>query len=396
VTRVILKKGRERSLLRKHPWVFSGAVKQSEGTPQAGETVDVFSYDNQFLGRGAYSPASQIRIRIWTFDEKEAVDELFFKRRILASIALRESLHIQEQTNAYRLIYAESDGLPGFIVDRYDEFLVCQFLSAGIEHWKDTIICQLKTLNGVKGIYERSDSDVRKKEGLPLIRGLLWGEDPPPLISIKEEDLIFYVDIKNGHKTGFYLDQRINRHLVRSYSSGLEVLNCFAYTGGFGLAALKGGARHVTNVEDVPGLIELTDRNIQLNQFEERHCTNVKANVFQLLRQYEKEGRFFDIIILDPPKFAEAQSHLLRASRGYKDINRLALKLLRPNGLLFTFSCSGLMKMELFQKIVADAAIDAERDVQILQRLSQSTDHPVKLHIPESLYMKGLLLRVLN
>ncbi len=394
--RVILKKGRERSLLRKHPWVFSGAVKQVEGTPLPGETVDVFSCDNRFLGRGAYSPVSDIRIRIWTFDEKESVDELFFKRRILASIALRESLHIQEQTNAYRLISAEADGLPGFIVDRYDDFFVCQFLSAGAAYWKDEIIGQLKKLNGIKCIYERSDSDVRKKEGLPSTHGLLWGEDPPPLIHIKEEGLQFYVDIKNGHKTGFYLDQRDNRHLIRSYSSGAEVLNCFAYTGGFGLAALKGGAKHVTNIEDVPGLIELINKNLELNQFDKRRCVNVKANVFQLLRQYNKEEKSFDIIILDPPKFAEAQSHIPRASRGYKDINWLALKLLRPKGLLFTFSCSGLMKMDLFQKIVADAAIDAGRDVQILQWLSQSADHSIKLHIPESLYLKGLLLRVLN
>ena len=392
MNRVILNKGRERSLLRKHPWVFSGAVHQIEGKPQPGETVEVFSYDCQFLGRGAYSPASQIRIRIWTFAEKEAIDEPFFVRRIKTAVSLRESLKIPEQSNAYRLVSAEADGLPGLIVDRYGDFLVCQCLSAGVEYWKDKITDQLKALNGVKGIYERSDADVRKKEALQPSCGSRWGKDPPPLIEIDEQGLKFLVDIRKGHKTGFYLDQRVNRHLIKSYSFEAEVLNCFAYTGGFGLAALKGGARHVTNVEDVAGLMDLTDKNFRINQFEKQCYTNVKANVFQLLRQYDIEGRSFDIIILDPPKFADAQSQLARASRGYKDINRLAFKLLRPKGFLFTFSCSGLVKMELFQKIVADAAMDAGCDVHVLQWLGQSPDHPVKLHIPESLYLKGLLL----
>lgn len=393
VNRAILQKGRERSLLRKHPWVFSGAIKSIEGNPRPGETIDVFSSEGQFLGRGAFSPASQIRIRIWTFDEQEIIDAHFFKKQILASIALRESLKIPEQTNAYRLVSSESDGLPGLIIDRYNDVIVCQFLSAGAEFWKETIIDALKTLPGVKSIFERSDVDIRKKEGLQLASGLLWGENFPLLVDIYEHNLKFLVDIRKGHKTGFYLDQRSNRELVRSVSVGAEVLNCFAYTGGFGLAALQGGAEHVTNVEDVAGLIQLITNNVQLNQLDERRCENVKANAFQLLRQFESEGRFFDLIILDPPKFVESQNQLVRASRGYKDINRLALKLLKPDGWLLTFSCSGLMKMELFQKIIADAAIDAGKDVQILQWLGQSPDHPVKLHIPESLYLKGLLVR---
>jgi len=393
MNRVILKKGRERSLLRKHPWVFSGAIRQIEGMPQPGETVDIFSDDNQFLARGAYSPASQIRVRIWTFAKAETVDELFFRQKILDSIALREQLQIPKQTNAYRLISSESDGLPGLIVDRYGDFLVCQYLSIGAEHWKDVIIEHLKAINEIEGIYERSDTDARKKEALHPSCGLLWGKDPPPLVEIEEQDLKFLVDIRNGHKTGFYLDQRVNRHIVQSYSAEAEVLNCFAYTGGFGLAALKGGASHVTNVENTAGLVELIDRNLQMNQFENHRCSNMKANVFQLLRQYVNEGKSFDLIILDPPKFADSQSQIPRASRGYKDINRLAFKLLRPKGLLFTFSCSGLVKMELFHKIIADAAIEAERDVQILKWLGQSPDHPVKIHIPESLYLKGLLLK---
>ena len=390
---VILKKERERSLLRKHPWLFSGAIQKVDGKPTLGETVDVFSSAGQFLGRGAFSPFSQIRVRIWTFKQEE-INSQFFAQRISASIALRNSLHISEQTNAYRLVSAESDGLAGVIVDRYTDTLVCQFLSAGAEFWKETIINKLKALENITCIYERSDVDVRQKEGLEPSRGVVFGKEPQSLIEINEQGLKFQVDIKNGHKTGFYLDQRINRQIVREYSRDADVLNCFAYTGGFGLAALKGGAKHVTNVEDVASLIERIDNNIQLNQFDKDRCTNIKADVFKLLRQYDQEGRTFNLIILDPPKFAESSSHLMRASRGYKDINRLAFKLLRPGGRLFTFSCSGLMKMELFQKIVADAAIDANRDAQIVHWLGQSPDHPVKLHIPESLYLKGLFLTV--
>lgn len=391
MNRVILQKGRERSLLRRHPWIFSGAVNRLEGTPQPGETVAVFAADGRFLGRGAYSPVSQIRIRIWTFDEQEEIDEAFFQRRLQTALARREALQIPRQTNAFRLVSAEADGLPGLIVDRYGDFLVCQFLCVGAAHWQETIIEQLQALPGIRGIYERSDVEVRKKEGLQPCRGLLWGEEPPELIEIEEQGLKFLVDVKLGHKTGFYLDQRVNRRLVSSFSAGAEVLNCFAYTGGFGLAALQGGAGHVTNVEDVAGLLSLIDKNVQLNGISEHRCTNVKADVFQLLRQYVEAGRGFDLIILDPPKFAESKIHLMRASRGYKDINRLAFTLLRPGGLLFTFSCSGLMNVELFQKIVADGAIDAGCDVQMLQWLGQSPDHPVKLHIPESLYLKGLI-----
>jgi 23S rRNA (cytosine1962-C5)-methyltransferase len=394
LAKIILKEGRERSLLRRHPWVFSGAVDRVEGSPAPGETVGVFSGDGRFLGRGAYSPESQIRVRIWTFDEAEEIDAAFLAARIQAAIALREALQVPAETDAFRLVYAESDGLPGLIVDRYRAFLVCQFLSTGVERFKDAIIDRLSALAGIRGIYERSDADVRKKEGLAPRCGLRRGEEPPSLIEIEENGLRFLVDIRNGHKTGFYLDQRPNRGLVRSYSKGAEVLNCFAYTGGFGLAAMKGGAEHVTNVEDLAGLIELTEKNVLLNQFDTRRCANVRGDVFRILRQYQDLGQAYDVIVLDPPKFADAQSHLPRASRGYKDINRLAFTLLRPGGLLFTFSCSGVMKMDLFQKIVADAALDAGRDAQILQWLGQGPDHPVNLQIPETSYLKGLFLRV--
>ncbi len=394
MNKLILKSGRERSLLRKHPWVFSGAVKQLEGKPKNGETLDVISSDGSFLGRGAYSPHSQIRLRIWSFAD-EIIDEAFFKQRIHAALSLRDSLDITSQSNAYRLIAAESDGLPGLTVDRYTDTLVCQFLSSGVEYWKASIVKELQTIKGIKSIYERSDANVRKKEGLEPLRQLLWGKEPDDFIEINEQGLKFLVDVKEGHKTGFYLDQRKNRQRVLEHSQNADVLNCFAYTGGFGLAALKGGASHVTNLEDVAGLIEVMNKNCDLNGFAAARYTNQKADVFKQLRNYQKEGTSFDLIVLDPPKFAESQAHLAKASRGYKDINRLAFHLLRPGGLLFTFSCSGLMKQDLFQKIVSDAALDAERDVQVLDFLMQSPDHPIKLAIPESFYLKGLLVKAL-
>lgn len=381
-------------MLRRHPWVFSGAIQFTEEGIKPGETVEVISSDGQFSGWGAYSPVSQIRVRIWSFNRDDIIDERFFRYCIEGAIATRVSQEIPHQTNAYRLISSEGDGLPGLIVDRYSSFLVCQFLSAGVQFWKTQIINELKSIEGIKGIYERSDSEVRKKEGFDLCKGLLWGEIPPQEVEIEEEGLKFNVDIINGHKTGFYLDQRVNRQIVRSSSEGKEVLNCFAYTGGFGLAALKGGAKEVTNIEDVAGLLTVIDKNVHLNQLKAQCCNNVKGDVFKVLRNLTGDGRLYDIIILDPPKFAESQSQLKRAARGYKDINMLAFKMLRRGGLLFTFSCSGLIKMDLFQKIVADAAIDAGREAQIVQWLGQSTDHPVKLHIPETLYLKGLMIEV--
>ncbi|WP_456442400.1 class I SAM-dependent rRNA methyltransferase [Caldithrix abyssi] len=391
---VILKKGREKSLLRKHPWIFSGAVKSVEGQPQSGETVAVQDCQGRFLGRGAYSPRSQIVVRMWSFEQDEAIDNVFFEKRLLQALRLRSALGIDRESTAVRLIASDADGLPGIIVDRYNQFLVCQFLSAGAEYWKKTIVHLLQKLLEPQGIYERSDVDVRKKEGLTPTRGLLAGQEPPDLLEINEQEIRFLVDVKRGHKTGFYLDQRVNRRLVRQWSAGRETLNCFAYTGGFGLAALKGGAKHVTNLEDVAGLLELQEKNFKLNQFKSERYENVKADVFRQLRRYHTEGRRFDLIILDPPKFVDSQRHLMRASRGYKDINRLAFELLRPEGVLFTFSCSGLMKIDLFQKIVADAALEAKREAQILQWLFQAPDHPIRLHIPESLYLKGLLCRV--
>ncbi len=391
---VVLKKGREASLLRRHPWIFSGAVQKAQPKPKNGETVLILRHDGTPLAVGAFSGKSQIRVRIWSFDPTEPIDAAFFHTRIKQALAKRQALKLAETSNAYRLISSEADGLPGLIVDRYADFAVLQFLSAGAEFWKKEIVAAVNALLKPRGIYERSDSEARQKEGLQAQKGVLTGAEPPDRIEIEEHGLRFLVDVKNGHKTGFYLDQRANRLLVRRFAAGKEVLNCFAYTGGFGLAAAQGKAKHIVNVEAVGSLIAESERNVAVNDLNAQRFEHIKGDVFKLLRRFTEEDRLFDLIVLDPPKFAERQSHLPRAARGYKDINLQAFKLLRPGGYLFTFSCSGLMKPDLFRKIVADAALDAGRQVQILRFLSQDADHPVALHIPESEYLKGLLLKV--
>lgn len=388
---ITLKAGREKSMLRRHPWVFSGAIAQTEGVATPGETVEIFTAEGKLLGRGAYSPHSQIRCRVWSFDLQEPISPDFFATRLQRAIMARKGLTADDTLTAYRLVNAESDGLPGIIVDRYSDFLVCQFLSTGAEYWKHEVVTQLQALIPTTGIYERSDAGIRQKEGLPPCTGVLSGQQPPKLIEIHEYALRFLVDICNGQKTGFYLDQRENRAVMTSYAAHAEVLNCFAYTGGFSLYALRGGAVSVTNVENSSAALDLAHQNIELNGFDLTHVEQVAGNVFQVLRQYRDACRFFDLIVLDPPKFAESRSQLASASRGYKDINLLAFKLLRPGGVLFTFSCSGLMTLELFQKIAADAALDAQRDVQILRRLTQAPDHPIALNFPEGTYLKGLV-----
>lgn len=391
---IILKPQREKSLFRRHPWVFTGAVAQIQGNPQTGETVEVTSSQGELFGRGAYSPHSQIVVRLWSFDPEEEIAPTFFRTRLQRGIAARQSLAASEQFTAYRLINAESDGLPGLIVDRYDTFLVCQFLAAGAEYWKQEIVSQLQDLFPCTGIYERSDVDVRAKEGLSLCTGVLAGATPPEVVQIQEGALRFLVEVQQGHKTGFYLDQRENRQYLAQYVQGKDVLNCFAYTGGFGIYALKYGANSVVNIDTSAAALQLLQRQIALNELDDTRSEQIEGDVFQRLRQFRDARRQFDVIILDPPKFAESRSQLKSASRGYKDINLLAMKLLRPGGVLFTFSCSGLMAPDLFQKIVADAALDANRDAQILRRLSQSADHPVALNFPEGHYLKGLVCRV--
>jgi 23S rRNA (cytosine1962-C5)-methyltransferase len=391
---IVLKQGREKSLLRRHPWVFSGAIAEVKGDPRAGETVEVVTSKGDFIARGAYSPHSQITVRIWMFDPNEEVSASFFLARLEQALHFRQSFMDIHPDSAGRLVYAESDGLPGIIVDRYSDFLVCQFLTAGAEYWRQEIVDQLRALMPLKGIYERSDPDMRTKEGLTPRSGLLTGQMPPDLVMIQEGPCRFWVDIQRGQKTGFYLDQRENRAFVAAYSRGTEVLNCFAYSGAFGIRALNGGAIRVTNVDSSSAALDLAKRNGVLNGFGDRTMENIEGDVFHVLRSFRDSSRQFDLIILDPPKFADSRSQLERASRGYKDINLLAFKLLRPGGLLFTFSCSGAMPTDLFQKIVADAALDAEREAQIIRFLAQAPDHPTGLHFPEGRYLKGLVCRV--
>jgi 23S rRNA (cytosine1962-C5)-methyltransferase len=389
-----LKKGREKSVMRRHPWIFSGAIATVEGTPQPGTTVDVVSFNDRWLARGAYSPRSQMRVRVWSFESQEHVTPQFFHQRLQQAINARQQMVDVYRVTAYRLVHAESDGLPGVVIDRYGDFLVCQFLTTGADCWKAVIVEQLRRLIAVEGIYERSDVDVRQKEGLPLTAGVLWGEEPPPLLEVKEGDVRFWVDAQHGHKTGFYLDQRENRAMLAEYVHQAEVLNCFAYTGGFGVVALKCGATHVTHIDSSADALEIAQKNAQLNNLDLARMTCIQDDVFHVLRRYRDKQRQFDCIVLDPPKFVESRKHLERACRGYKDINLLALQLLKPGGILFTFSCSGLMSSDLFQKVVADAALDARRDVQILRRLSQAADHPVSLNFPEGSYLKGLVCQV--
>ncbi|MCP4397199.1 MAG: methyltransferase domain-containing protein [bacterium] len=389
---MILRTGREKSLLRRHPWIFSGAVKRVQGDPKAGETLDVLSAQGAWLASAAYSPHSQIVARVWSFDHSETISDDFFRTRLSRSIEVRKSFSSSACT-AYRLVHGESDFLPGVIIDRYGDFLVCQFLTAGAEYWKTHIVAQLAELAPHAGIYERSDAAARKKEGLPLSIGVLAGEAPPEKLEIREGELRFLVDVQQGHKTGFYLDQRDNRACLAQYAEGAEVLNCFAYSGGFGVYALKYGAKHVTNIESSAEALDLARRNFELNGLDLSQVELCRHDVFKHLRVYRNADRQFDLIVLDPPKFAESKGQLKRACRGYKDINWLAFRLLRPGGRLLTFSCSGLMTMELFQKIVADAALDAGCDVQIVQRLSQAADHPTALSVPEGSYLKGLVCR---
>lgn len=387
---VIIKKGRETSLLRNHPWVFSGSIENVKGNPERGETVEVVSYKNEFLGKGSYSPKSQMTVRILSFDKNEIINENFVKEKIKSAKERKEFL-LDEFSNSYRLIFGESDGLPGLIVDKYDETLVCQFLSAGTEYWKDIIVKQLIEILRPVCIYERSDADVRKKEGLELRKETLYGELKNELIEIKENGIKYFVDIVNGHKTGFYLDQKINRKLLGGFAKNKTLLNCFSYTGGFSIAALNNGAGHVTNIDSSSNVLKLSLKNAELNNLDLGKITNVQGNVFNILREYLQEGKKFDLIVLDPPKLVESAGQLNKGARAYKDLNMIALKLLNKNGLLFTFSCSGLLSTELFQKIVFDASQDAKVNAQIIGRMSQSSDHGISLNFPEAQYLKGMI-----
>lgn len=391
--RIYLKVSREKSLLRKHPWIFSKAINKMKGNPQLGDTVDVYDSKDNWLGRGAYSPESQISIRIWTFKEDEEINEAFFINRLKSAQCRRDSFIEKGGLTGYRLIAGESDGLPGVTIDKYDNLIVCQLLSAGADFQRYTLLEAIKTLYPDCHVYERSDVDVRKKEGLEPVTGWLTEPQESTECIIEEYGVKIKVDIKTGHKTGFYLDQRESRVAAGKYSSGKTVLNCFSYTGTFALHCALNGAKDVINVDVSQTALDVAKENAELNNIE-KGISFVKADVFKLLRQYREEKRTFDMIILDPPKFVESKAQLTGACRGYKDINMIAMQLLNPGGTLLTFSCSGLMDAGLFQKIVADAALDAKRNAYIVDRLHQAPDHPVSSNYPEGYYLKGLVCQV--
>ena len=391
---VKLKKGRDKSFNRKHPWIFSGAIDSVKDIETNGETVEIISGDGKFLGYGSYSSHSQISVRVLSFNPDEKIDINFFQKRIENAIGLRKQIINDKTTNAYRIINAESDLLPGLVVDKYSDYLVCQFLSAGAEFWKKEIVEILVNLFNPTGIFERSDVEVREKEGLLPSKGVLYGKQPDELIEIIENGNKFFVDVNLGHKTGFYLDQRDNRKILEQFASGKEILNCFSYTGGFSVYAVKVGASKVINVDSSAESLTLAEKNFSLNGIDSSKYENIHDDVFKYLRKLRDTNRQFDVIILDPPKFAESVSQIDKAARGYKDINLLALKLLKKDGILFTFSCSGHIVPDLFNKIIADAAADAGREVHILTYLTQSPDHTMLTSFPEGLYLKGLICKV--
>ncbi len=398
---VFLKAGRERSVERRHPWIFSGAVERVEGAPDVGDTVAVCDSKGRLLGYGSLSPASQIRVRMLSFGADATVPDAEYVKRLVAESIARRVGHggvspLCEPERGVRLVHGESDGLPGVVADSYGGWCVVQLASAGAERWKAEIASALMDA-GAKGVYNRSDVDSRRREGLPDAAdgtvGILAGGEPPELIEICEGAIRYLVDVRRGHKTGFYLDQREARAQVGAFAAGREVLNCFSYTGGFGLACAAGGAKCVENLDLSKPALELAERNFELLNGGRCPVSFTCADVFKQLRLYRDQGRQFDMIVLDPPKFADTKAQLMRAARGYKDINLLAMKLLRKGGVLATFSCSGAMSPEFFETVCREAAWDAHRDFQIVARTQQAADHPVALSFPEGAYLKGLILR---
>jgi len=391
---LILAPGREKSLLRRHVWIFSGAIAEVEGEAAPGDTVAVVDSKRRFLARAAWSPASQLSARVWTFDPKETVDADFFRRRIAAAVEHRKFLKLDAPEGGCRLVHSEGDALPGLIVDRYGEFLVVQFLSAGVERFRAEIVAALEEVTGAKGIYERSDTSVRAKEGLEERKGLLAGVEPPNPIVIVENDAKYAVDVRHGQKSGFYFDQRDSRAAVAALSAGKRVLNAFSYTGGFGVAALLAGAEHVVNIDSSAPALKLARHNLEMNRIAPTRCEDIEGDVFSELRRMTEARMKFDVVILDPPKFIESRAALVKGCRAYQDIARLGFGLLVPGGVLVNFSCSGLMTPELFQKITADAALDAGVAGKFIHRLEQSPDHPTSTAVPEGFYLKGLATRI--
>jgi 23S rRNA (cytosine1962-C5)-methyltransferase len=387
--KIIIKSGREKSLLRRHPWVFSGAIKSTDAA-ESGDIVTLQTEAGQYLGTAAFSAQSQIAARVLSFDARDVIDEAFYRQRIEAAILRRQPL--RATTNAYRLIHGESDGLPGVVADLFNDTVVLQLSTAGIDSQRDLLARLLQEAAGARTIYERSDADVRKLEGLPERNGFICGEALNDETMIDENGIKIQVDIAHGHKTGFYLDQRDNRALTRDIAKDCDVLNTFCYTGTMSVAAMLGGAKSVMSIDSSSSALAAGKVIAMKNQCDDSKMEWCEADVFTHLRKLRDMGRQFDLIILDPPKLAPTTHHVEKASRAYKDINLLGFKLLRAGGKLMTYSCSGGVSVDLFQKIVAGAALDASVDAQIIQRLSAGSDHPVSIHFPEGEYLKGLLL----
>ena len=394
-SKIILHESRDKSLKRKHPWIFSKAIKEVVNEPSNGADINIYDCNNNFLAVAAYSPNSQIRARVWSFNKDEKIDKEFFKAKILKAYEARKLMLEVTAMSACRIIAAESDSIPGLIVDMYNNYLVLEVLSAGTEFHLKEIVAALREVFPEHNIYERSDVEVRKKEGLELRKGVIFGENPPTEIEITEnENMKLLVDIENGHKTGYYLDQRDNRAALAKYCKGKSVLNCFSYTGGFSLYALKGRALKVANVDVSQRALDTAKRNIVLNHLDPGRVKFIKEDVFKFLRNEKAKNNKYDVIVLDPPKFAESRGQLDKACRGYKDINMLAASIINPGGYLMTYSCSGHMTPDLFQKVVADAILDANREGQIVEYLQQASDHPISTAYPEGLYLKGLVVRI--
>jgi 23S rRNA (cytosine1962-C5)-methyltransferase len=389
-----LGRGRDRSLRRRHPWVYSGAIASVEGKPPPGAIVRLVGHDGGFLAWAYFNERSQIRARVLDWDESASIDESWWRRSIASAVQRRRDLPELEGCDVSRLIHSEADGLPGLVVDRYGEWLVVQVLTAGTERVKKEIVSALADALKPKGIFERSDQDARGLEGLRPSVGCLAGEEPPERLEVDERGHRFIVDVKNGQKTGFYIDQRENRRSVAEYTTGKEVLDLFSYTGGFSVYALSHGASRVTLVESSAGALKIAEANLVANRADPSRFELIQGNAFEVARDFRDVGRRFDVVIADPPKFAQSRAHLEKAERAYKDVNLIGMKLLKPEGLLATFSCSGAVGVELFSKIVTWASVDANRRVQILRRLSQGADHPVMPSFPESEYLKGLICRV--
>lgn len=393
---IILKKGKEKAVLQKHPWLFSGAVEGINGKPANGEVVRLIDSKGQFMAYGFYNAQSRVALRLLEWDENIAINDDWFRKKVAVAVASRSALLADGSTNTCRLIFSEADYLPGLIVDKYADYLSLQILTSGIENNKAVIIDELQKLLNPKGIFDKSDASSRGHEGMDASEGgVLAGSHPPEIVEVIENGIRYGINIAEGQKSGFYCDQRDNRHIVAMHAKGKKVLDCFSYTGGFTLNSLKNGAASVVSVDSSNLAIETLKQNIDLNKLDATRFSAVQSDVNKQLRRFKEEGETFDVIVLDPPKYAPSRSALDRASRAYKDLNRVAMLLLNKGGLLATFSCSGAMDIDTFKQVLAWAALDAGKEVQFIYQFCQPEDHPVRASFPEGEYLKGLLCRVL-